>query len=164
MEISVSEIAELTALGIPVFIGCSVIMGNGDNLQNCFAKHEKLAVEEPAVGKPSAVSGNEVAVEVNAQDNFEMPAELTKPEIMTTLNKLQTNHVLDAHFQPIDLSIAKRGILASLVADKFDIENPWIVFGKLWNMNKETLRSGCNKAVLQPKSDETRKMMRNIIG
>lgn len=164
MEISVSQIAELTALGVPVFIGCSVIMGNGDNLQNCFAKHEKLAVEEPAVGKPRPASEDEDTVVAEQKETFEMPTELTKPEIMTTLNRLQTNHVLDAHFQPIGLSIAKRGILASLVADKFDIENPWIVFGKLWNMNKETLRSGCNKAVLQPKSDETRKMMKNIIG
>lgn len=157
MEISMSQIAELAGMGIPVFIGCSVIVGNGDNLQNCFAKHDKLAVEEPVVGLPDH------GVKIASTENFELPAELTKPEIIETLEMLQRKKALDARFQPIGMSITKKGMLASLLADKFEIENPWIVFGKLWNMNKETLRSGCNKAILQPNSDEVRKELKSLI-
>ena len=51
MDISVPELMQLSTLGLPIYINCSFVMGNGDLLQNCFAKHEKLAVEEPAVGK-----------------------------------------------------------------------------------------------------------------
>ena len=48
MEISMSQLPELIGLGVPVFIGCSFVMGNGDNLQGCPGNRVISLKEEPA--------------------------------------------------------------------------------------------------------------------
>ena len=52
MEFSMSQLPELLGLGVPVFIGCSFVMGNGDNLQGYPILKEIGLKEEPAwIGK-----------------------------------------------------------------------------------------------------------------
>lgn len=140
MEVSMSQIAELAGLGIPVFIGCSVIMGNGDNLQNCYAKHDKLVGDEPhTIG--------------SKQHELELPSELNTPAAIDVLNKLQEHDYLDEFFQPKRMSISEKGVLVSLISDKLNINQPWVTFGELWNMNKETLRKGNSKGMDQKNKD-----------
>lgn len=137
MEFSMSQLPELIGLGVPVFIGCSFVMGNGDNLQGCPGNREISLKEEPAW------------VAKGRQEELKLPDELNTPEAIEILNKLQEHDYLDDCYQPKRMSISEKGVLASLISDKLGINQPWVTFGELWNMNKETLRKGNSKGMDQ---------------
>lgn len=139
MEISMSQLPELIGLGVPVFIGCSFVMGNGDNLQGCPGNREISLKEEPAW------------VAKGRQEELKLPDELNTLEAIEILNKLQEHDYLDDCYQPKRMSISEKGVLASLISDKLSINQPWVTFGELWNMNKETLRKGNSKGMDQKK-------------
>lgn len=76
MEFSMSQLPELLGLGVPVFIGCSFVVGNGDNLQGYPILKEIGLKEEPAwIGK-------------GRQEELKLPDELNTPEAIEVLNKL----------------------------------------------------------------------------
>lgn len=73
--------------------------------------------------------------------------ELSTSQACTLMNKLVKAGILDEAFQPIGLSGSEKGILANLLALRLDIKNLWQVFGALWNMKPDTLRSAYNKGM-----------------
>ena len=78
--------------------------------------------------------------------------ELSNPSACILMNKLVKAGIIDEAFQPVGLSGSEKGILANLLALRLDIKNLWQVFGALWNMKPDTLRSAYNKGMNQNKT------------
>lgn len=79
------------------------------------------------------------------------------------LNKLQEHDYLDDCYQPKRMSISEKGVLASLISDKLSINQPWVTFGELWNMNKETLRKGNSKGMDQKSIERFIEKIKDVI-
>ena len=77
---------------------------------------------------------------------------LDTAQARTFFDALQTEGLLDKRLQPVRLSVAERGMLVGILARRLKLTYPWRDFGKLWNMNSETLRKGCFKAHDQKQS------------
>lgn len=89
--------------------------------------------------------------ETKGRERVRVP-ELSTPEAHALLDKFVEAGILDTDFQPLNLSIAERGVLASFLANELGITNLWQAFGGLWGMKAETLRTGNSKAQEQNKT------------
>lgn len=78
-----------------------------------------------------------------------LPEALCTPLAETLRGRLADAGLVDGHWQPLSLSNAEKGVLASLLADRLEIGNHWKFFGRLWGMNSETLRTAYNKGMDQ---------------
>lgn len=83
-----------------------------------------------------------------------LPDSLTTPQARQLLCRLATDKVLDETWQPIALSHAQRGVLASLLSSRLNIDTPWQTFGRLWGMKPETLRTAFNRGMEQPRTGD----------
>ena len=103
----------------------------------------------------------------DAQDAEEVPADkldevLELPEVLCSSDakalhtKLQQADMVDAHWQPVALSNAEKGTLAEYIADKLGIKSKWKLFGALWKVNAETLRTAKARGLEQDKTWEFR--------
>lgn len=151
METPISQLSELMGLGASVFIGCSFVVGNGDNLQGYLNSPEMGLKEVPAW------------LGMSKREELKLPDELNTPEAIEILNKLQEHDYLDDRYQPKRMSISEKGVLASLLSDKLGINQPWVTFGELWNMNKETLRKGNSKGMDQKSIERFIEKIKDVI-
>lgn len=78
---------------------------------------------------------------------------LRTPRAEALLTRLVDAGLVDANWQPLSLSNAEKGVLASLLADRLGVDNLWQTFGRLWGMKPENLRSAYNKGMDQPRSN-----------
>jgi hypothetical protein len=103
----------------------------------------------------------------DAQDAEEVPADkldevLQLPEVLCSSDakalhtKLQQADMVDAHWQPVALSNAEKGTLAEYIADKLSIKSKWKLFGALWKVDAETLRTAKARGLEQDKTWEFR--------
>lgn len=103
----------------------------------------------------------------DAQDAEEVPATeqndvLELPEVLSTSeakalhNKLQREGMVDTNWQPLGLSNAEKGTLAEYIADKLGIKSKWKLFGALWKVDAETLRTAKARGLEQDKTWEFR--------
>ena len=103
----------------------------------------------------------------DAQDAKEVPAseqnkELELPEVLSTSeaktlhNKLQREGMVDTNWQPLGLSNAEKGTLVEFIADKLGIKSKWKLFGALWKVDAETLRTAKARGLEQDKTWEFR--------
>ena len=103
----------------------------------------------------------------DAQDAEEVPADkldevLVLPEVLCSSDakalhtKLQQADIVDAHWQPVALSNAEKGTLAEYIADKLSIKSKWKLFGALWKVDAETLRTAKARGLEQDKTWEFR--------
>lgn len=83
-----------------------------------------------------------------------IPASLRTTEAERVLERLRSAGIVDSRWQPVGLSNAEKGVLASLLADRLDIGCLWQTFGDLWRMKPETLRTACNKGMEQKRTGE----------
>lgn len=97
-------------------------------------------------------------------DKSTLPEEFQTPEAEYIMQKLLKAGLLDANWQPVNLSIAERGYLADEISSRLRIKNKWKVLGRLWNENSETLRQGKNKAVDQTKTGFFIEKLKIILG
>lgn len=81
-----------------------------------------------------------------------LPEALTTPEATALLAKCREEGLLDEWGQPVGLSYTEKGLLAKTLSEKLDISKPWCVFGELWSIKTETLRTAYNQAMGQRKS------------
>ena len=103
----------------------------------------------------------------DAQDAEEVPASeqneaLELPEVLSTSeakalhNKLQREGMVDTNWQPLGLSNAEKGTLVEFIADKLGIKSKWKLFGALWKVDAETLRTAKARGLEQDKTWEFR--------
>lgn len=103
----------------------------------------------------------------DAQDAEEVPVDkldevLELPEVLCSSDakalhtKLQQADMVDAHWQPVALSNAEKGTLAEYIADKLSIKSKWKLFGALWKVDAETLRTAKARGLEQDKTWEFR--------
>ena len=103
----------------------------------------------------------------DAQDAEEVPADkldevLELPEVLCSSDakalhtKLHQADMVDAHWQPVALSNAEKGTLAEYIADKLSIKSKWKLFGALWKVDAETLRTAKARGLEQDKTWEFR--------
>ena len=103
----------------------------------------------------------------DAQDAEELPASeqyeaLELPEVLSTSeaktlhNKLQREGMVDTNWQPLGLSNAEKGTLVEFIADKLGIKSKWKLFGALWKVDAETLRTAKARGLEQDKTWEFR--------
>lgn len=83
-----------------------------------------------------------------------LPDVLSTDEARDLLDRLTSAGLLTGHWQPLHLSAAEKGVLASLVAARLDIGHQWQTFGHLWGMKPETLRTAFNKGMEQRRTGE----------
>jgi hypothetical protein len=96
-------------------------------------------------------------------DKSTLPEEFQTPEAEQIMQKLLKAGMLDANWQPVNLSIAERGYLADEISSRLHIKSKWKVLGRLWNENSETLRQGKNKAVNQTRTGFFIEKLKNIL-
>ncbi len=79
-------------------------------------------------------------------------------ELLTSLVKAK---MLDEKWQPQKLTSSEKALVAKEICLRLNINNVWQVFGQLWNIKPDTLRSYYNKALdLQKTSDFIDKIKR----
>lgn len=97
---------------------------------------------------------NNPAQEAEQNESGIIPASLRTTEAERVLERLRSAGIVDSRWQPVGLSNAEKGVLASLLADRLDIGCLWQTFGDLWRMKPETLRTACNKGMEQKRTGE----------
>lgn len=107
----------------------------------------------------------EDAEEVQETAMEETPAEHSLPEALCTpeaealFAKLHKAGIVDAQWQPIGLSNAEKGTLVEYVAERLDIRSKWKLFGALWKMDSETLRTSKARGLDQDKTWRFRSLL-----
>lgn len=100
-------------------------------------------------------SGEQAGAEERREDVGKVAS---RPEVLRSaraealLARLVKAGLVDEHWQPLSLSNPEKGVLASLLADRLEVDNPWQTFGGLWGMKSETLRSAYNLGMGQRKT------------
>lgn len=95
------------------------------------------------------------AEEVSTDDTTEsivLPDVLSTPEAEALFVKLHAAGIVDAKWQPVNLSNAEKGTLIEFIAEKLNIRSKWKLFGTLWNTDSETLRTSKARGLDQDKT------------
>ena len=92
----------------------------------------------------------------------ETPAELQTEEARRLMESLVDAELLNEEWQPDGISNTEKALVAKMVADRLDINDVWQVFGKLWKMNPNSMRTYYNRALDQRKSLEFQGRLKNI--
>ena len=66
--------------------------------------------------------------------------------------KLREAGMVDEEWQPVGLSFTEKGTLIEYVADRLDIRAKWKLFGALWCVDPETLRTSKARGLDQDKT------------
>lgn len=103
-------------------------------------------------------------LEQHACINHEVPEKLKTDEARALMDDLVDEGMLDANWQPLNLSGTKRALVAKSVCEQLEINEVWQVFGRLWDEKPETLRSYLNKALDQKQSLKFQDRLKNILG
>lgn len=113
---------------------------------------------------PSAsADGESTHEEEHVVGGEEKAASLRTPEASLLMERLVKAGLLDAAWQPVGLSNAEKGVLASLLARRLGIANLWQVFGGLWGMKPETLRTACNKGMDQRRTAKFMERVKRVM-
>jgi hypothetical protein len=60
--------------------------------------------------------------------------------------------MVDEAWRPVGLSNAERGTLAEYITERLNISAKWKLWGNLWGMNPETLRTAKARGLEQEKT------------
>ena len=91
------------------------------------------------------------------------------PDVLKTepaqqiLDKLMKAGLLTEDWQPVDLSKPEQALLAKTICDRLEISDVWQVFGALWHVRTETLRTYFNRALDQRRSLDFQEKVKNIL-
>ena len=78
-----------------------------------------------------------------------LPPALGTPQAHALLGKLVQAGMLDDRWQPVELSLAMKGVLASLLSERLGIAHTWATFGALWGISPGVLRTKYNDGMNQ---------------
>ena len=109
----------------------------------CEADFEMVDDEDSdAEEKVKEVAKEEVAKEEVAKVTA-IPKELSTPQGIAWLHKMQAAGVLDENYQPDpQLTVAQMGCIVMKAQFELKLTSCWVDFSQLWNTNKERLRMG----------------------
>ena len=91
-----------------------------------------------------------------------IPEVLSTPEAKALHTKLHQENIVDSSWQPIELSNAEKGTLVEYIADKLGIKSKWKLFGGLWKVDGETLRTSKARGLDQDKTWEFRDKLNEL--
>lgn len=100
--------------------------------------------------------------EVSTDDTTEsivFPDLLSTPDAKALFAKLHQAGIVDAGWQPVNLSNAEKGTLVEYISEKLNIRNKWKLFGTLWKVDSETLRTAKARGLEQEKTWEFRNQL-----
>lgn len=88
-------------------------------------------------------SGAEEKVKEEVAKVTAIPKELSTPQGIAWLHKMQDAGVLDENYQPdSQLTVAQMGCIVMKAQFELNLSSCWKDFSQLWNTNKERLRMG----------------------
>lgn len=102
-------------------------------------------------------------LEENAPQSEKTENVFDSEEAGKLLASLVKAKMLDEKWQPRKLTSSEKALVAKAVCRRLNINNVWQVFGQLWNIKPDTLRSYYNKALEQKKTQETLDKIRKIM-
>ena len=137
-------------------------MSNGNKFHFTFNFHGPIGQQIAHVDRLETHFDKDMSMQVvdtdammNSDDVVEAPS---LPEILCTPQaealhaKLRNAGWMDERWYPIGLSNAEKGTLAEYLSEKLDIQSHWKFFGRLWNINSETLRTSKARGLDQEKT------------
>lgn len=124
------KIVEMLAKGQISLSNCQVNLG-GQNAMNCGVAEKNSSLSETA----------------DMSNGIVLPEALNRAECLAALQKLVDHHLMDADYQPIGMTWSERGILVEELSSRFALEDKWQLFGTLWHVKPQALRSAYNKAM-----------------
>ena len=147
-------------------------MSNGNNFHFTFNFHAPVGQQIARVDKLVAHFDKDMSMQVvdtdammNSDDVVEAPS---LPEILCTPQaealhaKLRNAGWVDERWNPVGLSNAEKGTLAEYLSEKLDIQSHWKFFGRLWNINSETLRTSKRRGLDQEKTWNFRSKLEDL--
>jgi len=102
-------------------------------------------------------------VEAEEVKETDIPDVLKTEPARQILDKLMKAGMLTEDWQPVDLSKPEQALLAKMISDRLDISDVWQVFGALWHVRTETLRTYFNRALDQRRSLDFQEKVKNIL-
>ena len=136
-------------------------MSNGNNFHFTFNFHAPVGQQIARVDKLVAHFDKDMSMQVvdtDAMINSDEGEAPSLPEILCTPQaealhaKLRRAGWMDERWYPIGRSNAEKGTLAEYLSEKLDIQSHWKFFGRLWNINSETLRTSKARGLDQEKT------------
>ena len=98
------------------------------------------------------------------QGNFVEAEDVLKTEpARQILDKLMKAGMLTEDWQPVNLTKPEHALLAKIISDRLEISDVWQVFGALWHVRTETLRTYFNRALDQRRSLDFQEKVKNIL-
>ena len=85
-------------------------------------------------------------------ERLPLPEVLLTDEARALLAKLVEAGMIDDEWQPVGLSNAEKGTLAEYITERLSISAKWKIWGNLWGMNPETLRTAKARGLEQEKT------------
>lgn len=123
----------------------------GFQFNGCSITNPTFQTLVPA-GAPSASGASDGGGAAPSASVPALPEVLLTDEACRLRERLSKAGILDEGWQPVALSNAEKGVLASLLADRLGIGNLWQTFGTLWGMKPETLRTAYNRGMEQKRT------------
>lgn len=108
--------------------------------------------EEELVPKQSATPENPLP-------ENPLPEVLLTNEARALHAKLSDAGMVDGEWQPVGLSNAEKGTLAEYLTERLNVPSKWKLWGALWRMNPETLRTSKARGLEQGKTWEFRRRL-----
>ena len=82
----------------------------------------------------------------------DMPEALLTDAARALHARLREAGMVDERWQPVGLSNAERGTLAEYLTERLNIGSKWKLWGELWGMNPETLRTAKARGLEQERT------------
>lgn len=132
----------LEALKGTTFNATNIIIGDDAHVNNYASNND---------GTAKATPNEETKPQVEEQTT--QPAVVIPEEIMPALKKLQEHGYLNDEMMPTKkFTRTKQGYAVSMLADKYLLDNCWVLFASLWKVNKDTLRAAYHRGMNQVKA------------
>ena len=117
-----------------------------DHLEAHFDKDMTMQVVDTKEASPQPSPEGEGAA------GIAVPEVLLTDEARALLAKLVEAGMIDDEWQPVGLSNAEKGTLAEYITERLSISAKWKLWGNLWGMNPETLRTAKARGLEQEKT------------
>lgn len=119
--------------------------------------------KEGEKGEEAEAVKEEAVKEEASAASAPLPEALCTPLAEALLARLVGAGLLDEGWQPLSLTGAEKGVLASLLAGRLNIDTPWQTFGRLWGVKPETLRAAYNKGMEQRRTGEFLERVKRVM-